>query len=90
VAFSGAGVDPLELARRLSDACGREVHLLRLEDATIPMLSQLVRDSIVVHEGVRGAAPRWRARALLTLELDGPWYARMRDAWLARVAERGV
>jgi predicted nucleotidyltransferase len=90
VAVLAPGVDGLELASELSHAIGREVDVIALEDPSVPLLAQLVRDSIVVHEGVPGAAASWRARALLALEIDGPWYARMRDAWLARVAERGL
>jgi hypothetical protein len=43
-----------------------------------------------VHERRRGTAATWRAHALADLETDAPWFARMRDAWLARVAARGL
>lgn len=89
VAVSGRGVDVLHLARVLSAAVGREVDVIRLERASIPMLGQLVRDGVTVYEAP-GAAARWRTRALLELETDGPWYAKIRDAWLARVREQGV
>lgn len=90
VAVLAPGVDRLRLAADLAAAVGREVDLVSLQNASIPLLGQLVRDSVVVHEGLPGAGARWRTRALLALETDGPWYARMRDAWLARVAERGL
>lgn len=90
VAVLAPSVDRLTLAADLSNAVGRTVDIVSLEEASIPMLSQLVRDGIVVHQGVAGASAAWRTRALLALETDGPWYARMRDAWLARVAERGL
>jgi hypothetical protein len=63
---------------------------VRLEDAGIPLLQRLLRDGIVVHEGTRGAGATWRSRTLTLLETDRPWYARMRDAWLARVREKGL
>jgi len=90
LAVLAPGVDRLTLAAELSDTVGREVDVVSLEDASVPLLIQLVRDAVVVHEGTAGAAARWRSRSLLALETDGPWYARMRDAWLARVAERGL
>ncbi len=46
------------------------------------------RDAVVVAEHARGAAARWRAHALIDLENDRLWYERMRDAYLARLAER--
>lgn len=53
-------------------------------------LQKLLRDGIVVHEGTPGAGATWRSRTLAMLETDGPWYARMRDAWLLRVREKGL
>ena len=90
VAVAGVDVDVLHLANVLTSAAGCEVDVIRLERASIPMLTQLVRDAITIYEAEPGAAASWRVRALLELETDGPWYAKMRDAWLARVAERGV
>lgn len=90
VAVLGAELDILEVARVLSAAARCEVDVVRLDRASIPLLGQLVRDAITIHEGSPGAAARWRHRALLQLETDGPWYARQRDAWLAHVAEHGV
>ena len=60
-----------------------------LEAASIPLLTELIRDGVVVHEGVRGAGATWRTSALLALETDGPWYRRMRDQWLSKVARSG-
>jgi hypothetical protein len=45
---------------------------------------------VVLCEGAAGAAAAWRSRTLSDLEIDRPWYARMREAWLRRVAERGI
>jgi predicted nucleotidyltransferase len=86
VAVLAPGVDLLDLAAVLRQATGRDVDLVALEDATIPLLEELVRDAVVVHQGQRGAAAQWRSSALLALETDLPWYRRMRDAFLARLA----
>jgi hypothetical protein len=53
---------------------------------TIPLLGELVRDAIEVHEGQPSAHARWRSHALTTLETDGPWYRRMRYAFIAQLA----
>lgn len=83
--------DRLELAAELGRALGREVQVLSLDaELGVPLLEELVRDAVVVFEGEPGAAARWRTRALIDLETDRPWYARMREAWLRRVAERGL
>jgi predicted nucleotidyltransferase len=74
----------------LASELGVEVDVVSLADVTIPLLEALVRDGIVVHEGKRGAGASWRTRALIDLETDRPWYARTRDAWLRRVATRGL
>ncbi|MBC8070869.1 MAG: nucleotidyltransferase domain-containing protein [Deltaproteobacteria bacterium] len=88
VAVHAPGVDLLELGARLVDATSREVDLIPLEDADIPLREELVRDAFVLHERRPGAATRWRFHAMLELETDGPWYRRMRDAFLARLAAR--
>lgn len=77
------------ISAKVSDAVGREVDVVSLGDPTIPLLRELIRDSSVVYEKVPGQGALWRSRTLAQLEIDGPWYDRMRDAWLARVAERG-
>lgn len=86
IAVSAPAVDVFSLARDLSEACGREVDVVTLDDPGVPLLSALVRDGVPIHEGRRGAYAEWRSRALSTLEIDLPWYHRMRDAWLSRVA----
>jgi predicted nucleotidyltransferase len=91
VAILGApGLDRLGLAASLGTRLGLEVDVLTLDDVPIPLLDALVREAIVIHEAHPGAAARWRSRALSQLETDRPWFARMRDAWLARVAARGL
>lgn len=82
--------DVLAIAADLSRTSGREAHVVLLRDATIPLTEELVRDAIVIHEGSEHAGARWRSQALLSLDLDGPWYARMRDAWLKHVASKGL
>jgi predicted nucleotidyltransferase len=86
VAVLGKGLDLLDLAADLSDAARVEVDVISLEDPGYPLLNALLRDSIVLHEGERYAAARWRSHALLDAELDGPNYIRMRDAYLKRLA----
>lgn len=90
IAAAGAAVDPLELSAAIAREIGRDVHVVRLEQASIPLLEGIIDDGIVVFERRSGAAAAWRSRALADLELDRPWYARQRDAWLKRVAERGI
>ena|SRR5206468_1321121 len=90
VAVSAPGVDLLALAADLSRATGLDVDVLALEDAGIPLLSRIVGEGVLVHEARPGTAAKWRSHALMDLETDGPWFARMREAWLARVAARGL
>jgi predicted nucleotidyltransferase len=82
--------DLLDLAAELTLALECEVDVVSLDDPGVPLLEALVRDGVVVHEGVPGRGARWRSHALTTLETDRPWYTRMADAWLQRVAERGI
>ncbi len=90
VAVRAPGIDLLDLAALLSRATGLEVDVVDLEHAGVPLLARIVREGVLVHEARRGTAARWRAQALADLETDAPWFARMREAWLARVAARGV
>lgn len=90
LAIDAPGVDRAQIAARVSEALGLEVDVVSLNDVTIPLLRELIRDSQVVYEGARGNAASWRTRALCELETDGPWFDRMRDAWLRAVAARGL
>lgn len=91
LAVLGPRVDRLALAAHVTAVLGREAQVLSLdEDPGVPLLEELVRDAIVVGEAEPGVAASWRTGALLQLETDRPWYARMRDAWLQRVADRGL
>ena len=90
LAVLGRDLEPLALGAALGRALGREVHVVSLVDPGVVLLEELVRDGIVVRVGAPGAGALWRSRALAQLETDRPWYARMRDAWLARVAREGI
>jgi predicted nucleotidyltransferase len=90
VAVVAPGVDLLDLTAELSKATGLEVDVVDLEHAGVPLLTRILREGVLVHEYRSGTAATWRAHALADLETDAPWFARMRDAWLARVAARGV
>jgi predicted nucleotidyltransferase len=83
-------MDRFELAGRLSLSLGREVDVVDLASAPIPLLDAIVREGTAVYERERGTEGRFRARALSMLETDRPWYERMQNAWLKRVAERGL
>lgn len=90
VAVEAPGVDLLALGAEMSRTTGLEVDVLDLRHVTVPLLDRIVREGVPVHEGERGRLGQWWARALADLETDRPWFHRMRDAWLERVAERGV
>lgn len=90
LAVDAPSVELGELAARLAERFGVEVDIVRLKDATIPLQEELIQSSLVVHEGRPGAAAIWRSHTLGDLETDRIWYGRMRDAWLRRVAERGL
>jgi predicted nucleotidyltransferase len=77
-------VDGLALGSDLSLAIGHEVEVLDLAAAGYPLLSAVVRDGVLVHEGVPAAYGSWRAHA--QLDLDRAWYARMQDGYLAKLA----
>jgi hypothetical protein len=83
-------VDLLTLGAELGEVLHRQVDVVDLAEASIPLLEHLMRDGIVVHEGFRGAGGLWRSQTLTTLETDRPWYERMSEAWLARVAREGL
>jgi hypothetical protein len=61
-----------------------------VNDAPIPLLEQIMLDGVVVYERTPGAGALFRSRTLAMLETDGPWYRRMRDAFLKRVANKGI
>jgi predicted nucleotidyltransferase len=87
VAVLGRGLNLLALATDLSGAAEVEVDVVSLDDPGYPLLNALLRDGILLHEGEPGAAAAWRSRAWLQAETDRPWFERMRDAYLRRLAE---
>ncbi len=86
LAVLGRAVDLLDLGARVSLATGFEADVVSIEDAGVPLLDQILRYGVVVHEGVPHAAATWRGRALATLETDRSWYAVMQNAMLKRLA----
>ena len=90
VAVYAPGLDLLDFAAELTRATGLDVDVVDLEQAGVPLLARIVREGVLVHEARPGTAATWRAQALADLETDAPWFARMREAWLARVAVHGV
>jgi uncharacterized protein len=90
VALLAPAADLLEIGASLSHASGLEVEVVSLADPGVPLLDELLRDAVVLYEQRQGAYATWRSHVLADLELDRPWYERMRDAWLERVAQRGV
>jgi predicted nucleotidyltransferase len=89
VAVLGRDLDLLTLVADLSLAARREVDVVDLAQAGYPLLRALLRDSVVLHQGAPGAAAAWRTRAILETETDRPWFERMRDAYLKRLAAGG-
>jgi len=90
VALLAPSADLLEIGARLSEASCLEVDVVSLADPGVPLLDELLRDAVVLHEARPGAYATWRSHVLADLELDRPWYEHMRDAWLLRVAQRGI
>jgi len=80
-------VDRLALAADLSRATGHDVQVVDLDAAAYPLLAVIVDQGILVHQGPRPAYASWRSHALSQLDLDRAWYARMRDGYLAKLAE---
>jgi predicted nucleotidyltransferase len=82
--------DLLEIAAALGHATGEVVDVISLADPGVPLLDELLRDGIPVYEWRPGVYAQWRSHTLADLEIDRPWYERMRDAWLERVADKGI
>jgi predicted nucleotidyltransferase len=84
----GDQLDTLSLARDLSVVTDLEVDIVDLgQDLGYPLLNAIVRDAIFVHQGRPNAGGRWLSHSLLQLDLDRPWYERMRDAYLKKLAD---
>jgi len=83
----GENLDLLALARDLSLATHHEVDVVDLgRDLGYPLLNAIARDAVWVHKGRPGAGGRWLSRTITRLETDRPWYERMRDAYLKKLA----
>ncbi|HVR95716.1 MAG TPA: nucleotidyltransferase domain-containing protein [Thermoanaerobaculia bacterium] len=87
VAVLGRDLDLLEFAADLSRATKTEADVVSLEDPGYPLLNAILRDGLLLHEEKPGAAAAWRGRAWLQAETDRPWFERMRDSFLKRLAE---
>lgn len=81
-------VDRLALAAELAAVAVADVDVVDVQAAGYPLLRALLRDGVVLHEGEPHAAARFRTRAILETETDRPWFERMRDAYLRRLAAR--
>ena len=90
LAVDAPGSDLLDLGADLARSLDSEVDVVSLADVSIPLAEGLLRDGVVVHEAHRGAGATWRSHLLTTMETDRPFYARMREAWLRRVAILGL
>ncbi len=87
LAVEAPDVDLWTLAADLSQAVGLEVDVVDLRDAGYPLLKSVLRDGVPVHQGRPGALGSWRSQAIARLELDRPWFERMGDGFLRRLAE---
>jgi predicted nucleotidyltransferase len=86
LAVQAPGADLVALGQQLSVALGQEVDIVDLDEVGYPLLKRIVREGVRVHEQRPGAFASWRSRAIATLETDRPWFERMRDAYLAKLA----
>jgi len=85
----GEALDRLGLMAELASATGLDVDVVDVTPGRrvgYPLLAALVRDAVVVYEGRPHAEAEFRTRALLETSLDRPWYERMRNAYLDRLA----
>ncbi len=87
LAVEAPGVDLWTLAADLSQAVGLEVDVVDLREAGYPLLKSVLRDGLPVHQGRKGALGSWRYQAIARVELDRPWFERMRDGFLRKLAE---
>ncbi len=87
LAVEAPGVDLRTLAADLSQAVGLEVDVVDLREAGYPLLRSVLRDGLLVHQGRKGALGSWRSQAIGRVELDRPWFERMRDGFLRKLAE---
>jgi predicted nucleotidyltransferase len=86
LAVQGEDLDLLSLAYELTLATRHEVDVVDLARAGYPLLNAILRDAVFVHQGRPGAGGRWLSHTISQLETDRPWYERMRDAYLRKLA----
>lgn len=86
VAVQGEGLDLLALAYELSLATRLEVDVVNLNRVGYPLLNAIARDGLIVHQGQPGAGGRWLSHTIAQLATDRPWFERMRDAYLKKLA----
>ena len=87
LAVEGDHPDTFRLARELSLSLGKEVDVVDLARAGYPLVKTVLRDGEVVYQNRPGTAAQWRSRTIAQLETDRPWFERMRNAYLKRLAE---
>ncbi len=75
------------LGADLSQEVGLEVDVVDLREAGYPLLKSVLRDGLPVYQGRKGALGSWRSQAIARVELDRPWFERMRDGFLRKLAE---
>ncbi len=91
IALTGRSALPLpEIAAALSLALRREIDVVELRRASIPLLDELLREALVVYERSAGDAAAWRNHVLAQMELDRPWFHRQRDAFLHKLAAQPI
>lgn len=89
IAVTGRGIDLPGLAAALARAIGREVDVVSLEpDPSIPLVRELLRDGICLHESEAGAEAALRARMLWAVETDGPAIDAMARSYVHHLASR--
>lgn len=91
IAVVGRDIDVLALAAKLSSALHTEVDVVEIGfETAIPLLRSVLRDGVRIYERSPGSAAEFLSRARCTVELDGPNYDLMANAFMKRVAQRGV
>ncbi len=85
--LANPGIDLDALAGALSRATGVEVDVVDLDEAGYPLLKVITRDGLLLHQATPGLLGRWRAHAIARLETDRPWFERMRNAYLHKLAQ---
>lgn len=89
IAVSAPGAELSALASQLSLALGQEVDAVSLDaDPPVALLRELLRDGRVLYEAEHGAEAALRARALWTVETDGPAIDAMARRYLSQLASR--